>query len=568
MNTVQDFLNFNKKTRTQQASILADRIKSSVACSSGDVWYAFDEQSKLWKQYNAKQYHTYFCNYIDDVITQIKTLIPTIVCECDGKKCNCERGILQTMTKEMDKKDYIADIASRSYGILYDSEFETKINSNPEILSIMNGKKINLRTLEVSDKTKEDLCTFECAVNYTTETQHADRFFKDIMPNVEEREYLRQCLVYMLTGDVKARVYFVWYGNGSNGKSVVVNLMKKILSTYYTMADKAVFVKGKEVSGGGASPHLYALLGKRLIAYSEGETADEFELNMSILKNISGDDEISCRGLFKDQITFKSIGKLNLLTNYVPRLTTEKAVKDRTRMIFFDQEFDDNPTGNQKKKDTDFIESLENEHLSQVFSWIVQGAKLYFDGGRKIEMPTNFQTRSAQMMAQEDSIEAFFKYRCIFTKKSSDYIKRSELFELYKQYCNENSQRCQPRSTLYARLGHLKIETCVLHGLDIYRGIKIKMNADTDEPNPFDNGIIDEDKETIKRQAQQIEELKKQLEELKKQITPSDKKEDKPIEKLTEEIIVKKKTVKRSKKNTNMTFSLDDITNGIDFDSI
>ena len=72
-----------------------------------------------------------------------------------------------------------------------------------------------------------------------------------------------------------------------------------------------------------------------MIAYSEGETADEFELNISTLKNISGDDPISCRGLFKPQIEFKSIGKLIFGTNYIPRLTGEKAVIDRTRIAIF-----------------------------------------------------------------------------------------------------------------------------------------------------------------------------------------------------------------------------------------
>lgn len=521
MNSVQDFLAFTKETTTDQARIIAQQIKGNVACSSGETWYAFDAVSKLWKQYNAKQYHTYFCNVVNEQIKKIKQLIPTVVCECE-KKCTCDRGKLQTLASKMDGKEYINDIAGRAYGELYDPEFETKINSHPEILSIRNGQKINTRTMEVSDKTKEDLCTFECPVTFVTDTPHADKFFNDIMPNEENREFLRTCLGYMLTGDVKARCYFVWYGNGSNGKSVVINLMKKILSNYYTMADKAVFVKPKTQTAGNASPHLYALLGKRMIAYSEGETADEFELNMSILKNISGDDEISCRGLFKDQITFKSIGKLNLLTNYVPRLTAEKAVKDRTRMLFFDQEFADEPKAHQKQRDSDFVDSLENEYLDEVFSWIVKGAMNYFDGGRKIEMPTGFQQRLTKMMTMEDSIESFCKYRVQQTGNSKDTVKRTDLFESYKQYCNDNSQRCQPRSTLYSRLEHMKIQTSTLHGIDIYRGIKVIIEQMTGASSNLDHGTNEEvvtDYELVLKQKDKvIANLETQL-----KVTESDK---------------------------------------------
>ena len=323
------------------------------------------------------------------------------------------------------------------------------------------------------------------------------------MPDETNQEFLRKVLGYMISGDTKARKFQTWYGNGSNGKSVVLGLLKNFLNDYYVTADKAVFVKSTfQSKGSEASPHLYSLLGKRVIAYSEGETSDNFELDLSVLKNISGEDPIRCRGLFKDQIEFLSQGKLVLATNYVPPLTTEDAIKDRTLVIFFDQRFTDKPQKNEKLKDVAFIEALQNEYLSEVFSWIVKGSKIYYQENRKIDMPEEFKKRAEVLISREDSIHSFFTNCCSFTGNRKDCIKPLELFESYKEYSTLNSQRCQPRSTLYNRLQSIKeVEKSVLHGYDIYRGIKI-----IDHKNDHN-----EAQEIIKSLRSEIEELKKLL---------------------------------------------------------
>jgi P4 family phage/plasmid primase-like protien len=410
MNTVEEFVKFFESTITTQGEMLGSLMKLNVVATSKNSWYAFNQESKLWESQQDEEFYSYLNNYLNSLITKINELLETKECECetnkqllkqlakksgqkieiqgDKSKCTCDVSKLKELAKLFDKKNYIKDIRERFFKSMLDKDFEKKLNSNPEILSLQGGKKINLRTLEVSVKTPNDYCTFACNVSYVTETPNADRFFKDIMPNEEHRKHLQKVLGWMLTGDTKARKFQTWYGNGANGKSVVLGLLKKILNDYYVTADKAVFVKSTfQSKGSEASPHLYSLLGKRVIAYSEGETSDNFELDLSVLKNISGEDPIRCRGLFKDQIEFLSQGKLVLATNYVPPLTTEDAIKDRTLVIFFDQRFTDKPQKDEKLKDVAFVESLHNEYLSEVFTWMVKGSKIYYEENRKVEMP-------------------------------------------------------------------------------------------------------------------------------------------------------------------------------------
>jgi P4 family phage/plasmid primase-like protien len=477
----------------------------------------FNSETLLWDVKDYTEWGTYISNYLNISIKNIKTFCRSInlslICECNKKdgRCMCAVGKIKYIMSSFDKTVYFNTIETRSYGDLVNKDIFKLLDSSMHELPLKNGTKINLKTLEITDRTDEDYFTFECDVDLLKSTQHADKYFSEIMPNKENREYLRKCLGYMLSGDTSARCFFVWYGNGNNGKSGIMTIMNIILKKLYLSCDKAVFVEPSYKSN-GPSPHLNSLINKRIACYSEGETADDMDLNISVIKNISGEDEISARGLFKNPVEFTCLCKLSLLTNYVPPLTAESAIKHRLRYIFFNSEFVDKPEGTQKYKNTKFVDNIKTKYLSEVFSWIVKGAKEYYKD-MKIEMTQEFKLKTDELLMGEDSIESFIKSFVIFTKDKKNYVRKLQLFEEYKKFCNMNSQRCQPRSTLYNRFEHLKIELSTLDGYGVYRCIKIK-NVDDDDNVNDDFGIINVD--NLVRKNKQLEteiiELKKEKE--------------------------------------------------------
>jgi phage/plasmid-associated DNA primase len=275
--------------------------------------------------------------------------------------------LLKKVKKQITKFDsdrYHTTILKRSTGKLQNNQFVKQLNMQTHLFPIRNGRKIDLRTLEITDRTKEDYFTFESPIDFVKDKPNADKFFNQVHTDRVNREYVRKCLGYMMTGDTSAQVFFIWYGKGRNGKSVIANMMKAILSEkFYHQCDKSIFIKTQK--GQGASPKKIALIGTRLVMYSEGETADEIQLNFSSLKEISGEDEINARGLFKDPINFRTQCKLNMLTNYVPPLDGQDAIKIlRTRFIFHDSQFVDKPKGkNEFKKNEKFVNELTTEHF-------------------------------------------------------------------------------------------------------------------------------------------------------------------------------------------------------------
>lgn len=524
-NEVSNVVKFCKLTITEQAKAIATEMKKEIIVTVDKECYKFDQINKLWElKYS---FYTELALFLSLKAREIKTLcarekIP-LVCLCETRNNDCPIciGVLVKKTlRYFDKSTYMKDIEKIIHGLMIDGEFHKKLNnSRDDYLPIKHGLKMNLKTGEAEERTKEDYFTWFCNVEYTSNRTHADRFFNSIMPNAEEREYLRKILGCLLTGDTKARKFFVFYGIGSNGKSKLIQLMKAILQKYYFTCDKSIFVKfDKEYKG--CTQEIADLIGRRCVVYSEGETSDKVELNMSTIKQISGEDEMNGNPKYKKTVQFVPKCKLVLLSNYIPRIDGSKASIDRFRVVFFDQIFSENPKEGEQKVDHQFATDLSDKYLDEVFSWIVEGSIEYYKN-QEIKTTENNLARTNRLIEDEDAITSFLKHKIKITTDSKKYIKKAELFEIFRKYCNENSLRCDPRSTLYNRFKEKGIETTKLNGYDVYRKVEIIYYDETDEDDPTEYGIDKKDQaikysidEQIKITEDQIKKLQEKLKQL------------------------------------------------------
>ena len=558
--TVAEIVAFAGMSVTNQSKLIATAISVEIK-KNGKSFYFYNKETKLWEEKDIDSLFSVLSMYFGNVDQHIRAICdkanvkPYCCCELRDSNCNCSGNQIRKLISLIDQSKYIRDIEARIADLITDNNFIKLLNAMPNMYPLKNGKKIDLKTLKITDRTALDYFTFESNCQYVKETPKADTFFKEIMPDKENRKYLQKILGYCITGETLGRVFFCVYGSGSNGKTLVFGkILKTILNELYHTCDKAVFVKSSYT--GGASPHLYALVNKRVAVYSEGETADDMDINMTVIKGISGEDEISARGLYKDPITFQAKCKLILLTNYVPPMDAEKATKDRLRYIFFDQDFQDNPKEGQKIRDPVAIDNLIKNHFDEIFSWVVKGAKLFYEDS-KIDMPEEFKQRTEQILEGEDSIASFFKHGLKFTDDKKDYIRKNVLFEVYKNYCNQNSQRCQPRSTLYNRLTHMKYSSTKLNGYDVYRNMKLVLATEIDDED-YNNGI-DKTDQSVKPTAEylkaQIKQLQLQLEQLEQHNYDSDEEDNHYNGIIT--IDVFRTSTKENKTNKNLIASFE-----------
>jgi P4 family phage/plasmid primase-like protien len=477
---VKKFKSFMRITKTEQADNIMTQIRGHMVCWDKVVFY-FNDIKKLWVQVDENQYTKFIYDFLLNTTKKVRKLMKKE--DIDDE----ERTKINTFLSGcFDADVYINTIIKRSFSLLYNSGFIPLLDSSKEYFPIKNGNKINFKTLEITPRTNKDLFTYESPVDYIDQTPNADKFFNQLFSDSDNREYVRKALGYMITAETMAQVFFIWYGFGSNGKSLLAKILELILCKQYCQCDESVFIKHKKNSG-QASPELMALLGKRSGFYSEGDTADNVEMNESGLKRISGEDKITGRYLYGQMLEFYPYVKLNMLTNFIPSLSADKAMKRRIRYIFFDKTFVHNPTKpNELKIDQEFADKVQAEYLSEIFSWIAKGA-MEFYRSKTINMSKEYVSRTEKLLSEGDSIECFLKRRVVKTNKYEDTIKKNELFDIYKNFCNENSQRCIARSTLWARVSQNGINTRPLHGYDVYYGVTIDFNKAIEEMIPIPN---------------------------------------------------------------------------------
>jgi putative DNA primase/helicase len=109
-----------------------------------------------------------------------------------------------------------------------------------------------------------------------------------------------------MTGEMTDRSLWIWYGQGSNGKSMVAKLLKMVLGPMYCTVSRDVMLKNHQSSSSGAAtPHLLPLVVARMGMFAESESDDK--LNEALLKSISGTDAITVRALYGAQFEFNPI---------------------------------------------------------------------------------------------------------------------------------------------------------------------------------------------------------------------------------------------------------------------
>jgi P4 family phage/plasmid primase-like protien len=155
------------------------------------------------------------------------------------------------------------------------------------------------------------------------------------------RDYTLRFLASCLSGEVREEKFYFWTGSGANGKSKITDLITSTLGGYSKTMDVA-FLTTKRGSSSSASPELEAIRYARFVSMSEPERDDQIYVGK--LKQITGGDTMTSRGLFKDTTEFKPQFKLMLMCNELPKLAgNDGGVHRRIEVVDFISKFTDNP---------------------------------------------------------------------------------------------------------------------------------------------------------------------------------------------------------------------------------
>jgi P4 family phage/plasmid primase-like protien len=186
-----------------------------------------------------------------------------------------------------------------------------------------------------------------------------EHFLTEVLPEQDIRDYVLTILATCLAGHANDEKIYIWTGSGGNGKSLCIQLTQFALGDYAAIMP-ITLITSKRAASNAATPELAKIKGRRLAIFQEPD--NNMEINAGLMKELTGNDKIQARALFKDPIEFFPQFKPILTCNRLPVVpSTDGGTWRRIRIVPFEMKFVDNPVEDYEKKiDRTIKENLVN----------------------------------------------------------------------------------------------------------------------------------------------------------------------------------------------------------------
>lgn len=334
-------------TEYDVAKVVYELYKHQYKCSSirHNVWYEF--QGHRWVEIESA--FTLKIKIAEDLskeFAKLNAYYYTKASTSQGldsetfiKKANNIMKLMLNLRKSF-KNRVLDDCAI----LFYDAKFEEKLDSKRHLIGFDNGV-YDLQNNCFREGTPDDYITFSVGydyVPYTMDHPHVEGimdYFNKVMREDDMRKYILTLLASYLDGFNENQKVIIWTGSGSNGKSKTVEFFQLVIGDYAGVLPITMLTK-KAQSVGSATPELADMRGKRFVVFQEPESDDK--LYVGKMKELSGNDKILARKLFKDPFYFKPQFKMILTCNKLPHIpSTDGGTWRRLRVSPWESEFVD-----------------------------------------------------------------------------------------------------------------------------------------------------------------------------------------------------------------------------------
>ena len=208
---------------------------------------------------------------------------------------------------------------------------------------------------------------------YLRNRDNFNRYMGQVFPDPKLRNYILFFLATALDGSISFQEFNIWTGiskqqNGSNSKSFLKTIIEQVFGDYANTCSPQILTRS-EPSANQANSALMKLKGLRLAFFDEPETGTE--LQVPIIKRLTGGDKISTRELHSTQITFRVQAKLALLCNEIPPIATkdrDDGLWRRLKICPFTAKFVDNPDES-KWAGLDNLHKRDNDLEKEIIEW-------------------------------------------------------------------------------------------------------------------------------------------------------------------------------------------------------
>lgn len=314
----------NSPTDFDFANVLYQMFKDVYVCNSlvNKSWYVFkkhrwelDRGQSLRKAISIEMYNVYqerayqlaneMCHYEDD----------------DDRKEQMRRRLksISELSMKLRKTNDKNNIMREAAEIFFDPDFDKNMDSNKWLMCFSNGVvdfknkifRIGYPQDYITKSTNIPYEPFDKSIHEETSTE-ITKFMEQLFPDPSLNTYMWEHLSSTLIGENINQTFNIYRGSGSNGKSILTDLMTDTLGDY-TGTVPVTLVTEKRVNIGGTSSEIIQLKGVRYAVMQE--PSKDARINEGMMKQLTGDSTLSGRALYCETQTFPIQFHLVVCTN-------------------------------------------------------------------------------------------------------------------------------------------------------------------------------------------------------------------------------------------------------------
>jgi len=333
-------------------------------------------------------------------------------------------------TKEYYKNEVVGYIRDKNY------QERAIFDMNPYLVNLRNGI-YDIKKNQFIEHNPDYFFLSQLPIEYkkNVKIKKIKEFFKQVL-QPDEIKRLQEIFGYCLLRNYHIQKAFMFLGEGANGKSTVLNLLKTMIGD-----ENVSSVSLQELCEDRfAAANLYEKM-----ANIYPDLPDKTLTKTGMFKILTGGDTISAQKKFKDHFNFVNHAKLIFSANKLPES------RDDTNAYFRRWEFINFPyTFYGKKCDTKILSKLTTQiELTGLLNWSLAGLRRLLKNGcfsnsiAVDEMREKYQRLSSPIAAfVMDFLEI----------SPQKYVFKDDLYAVFVQYCVKNGLPIVAKQTFSAKL--------------------------------------------------------------------------------------------------------------------
>jgi P4 family phage/plasmid primase-like protien len=399
--------------------MLCDNV---VLSSPTDLWFCNMATNGLWEKCTADGFLWKFV--VDNVLKFV---------EQEGAG-----AVAMHIKTGSTRSNIVRDLKLR----LLDDRIESLLDSNNDLICLLNGV-YNTKTRKLRNAVPADFVSITAKtallneLELTRQTRVLTMILQTIFPNKKLYQFFIDSCCLFLEAYNSNKLLYIWWGKGNNAKTLVQRLVSSTFGQYCNSAPTSLLT-GKRTSSSSATPDL-CHVDKRLVVFLQEPNPDE-KLKAGIVKEMTGNDAMYIRPLFKSAQTINIRAKLVLVCNNVLEIPgMDIALKRRFVVLPFISTFlPEEEYNNRKNKGTlgsnvhIINKKIEEELLSCKEAFMHMLCTTYSENKGQLHVPDIVQKHSEEYLSTHNYplkfIELFVRH------EQGNHIIVSEVYDIFKDW--------------------------------------------------------------------------------------------------------------------------------------